>query len=185
MSGQVVLKSNSNSFGFNDEFKNQSVVNLTWNIVPSDIKSAIDGVLTTDNALIQTTLSVLSPDSIRTTDSTSVFTKLSDYYAYDDGTMEAGLGVRGVGEFVQAFDFIKEDSIKGFYVYFPKYGLNLDNTFIKFNIYSSLEGIDGATETIKKYYQNGVVEYSTDSISSLNKFVFIPFSFFLHLSRIS
>jgi hypothetical protein len=175
-SGQILLKSDSKSFGFNDEFGKKPLVSLSWKIDPVEVKSKMESVLTINESFFETTLSVLTPDSIYETNTATSVTKLANYYAYDDGTIEAGLGVRGVGEFVQAFDFIKSDSISGFYVYFPKYGLNLENTFITFNIYKTLKGIDGHTTDSLQYYQNGVVEYATDSISTLNKFVKIPFS---------
>lgn len=139
------------------------------------LKAKMGSVFNDTTVVLQTTVKINTPDSIAVTDSASSYLKFSNYYAYDDGTIEAGIGVRGVGEFVQAYDFIKDDVLEGFYVYFPKYGLNLENTFIVFNIYSSLKNVDGKLQTIQLLAQNGVVEYNSDSIS-LNKFIYIPIS---------
>lgn len=151
---------------------------INWELDQATIKAGIDATISTEKKTFKTLLSIVTPDFIATTDSASTTTELSDYYAYDDGTMEAGLGLRGVGEFVQAFDFILSDTLKGFYVYFPKYGLDLSNTFFTYKIYETLEGINGNTKTELLYEQNDVVTYFTDESdsSSLNKFLYIPLS---------
>lgn len=160
-----------------DEFDNQIITpgtpfGINWAIDQSALKSAINPTINDTVKNYVTNFSINTPDSILTTDVSATNTTLSDYYAYDDGTMEAGLGVRGVGEFLQAYDILSYDTLKGFHVYFPKYGLNLENTFLVYKIYSSLEGVDGNTETVLLYEQNDVVEYSSDSIS-LNKFIYV------------
>ncbi len=156
------------------KFKKAVPTFIHWTPDKSSLKANIDAVLT-DTTVLKTTVSIITPSSVDIPESTSSLTVLSNYYAFDDGTMEAGLGVRGVGEFVQSYDFIKGDSVNGFLVYFPKYGLNLEGLFLKYNVYASLQNIDGKTETKLLLSQNGVVEYDTSS-NTLNKFVFIPFS---------
>jgi hypothetical protein len=172
--GTVLASYGSSVFDFTD-LKKGIPTEIKWPIDKKALKDNLDASLENQSTSIQTRVSLLTPDSVRVTDSTSSYTHFSDYYAYDDGTIEAGLGVRGVGEFVQEFSFIKDDVINGFYVYFPKYGLNLENTFITYKVYGDLKNVNGATSDQELIAQNGVVEYSTDSIS-LNKFVLIPLS---------
>jgi hypothetical protein len=181
-SNATLLKSPSNSFDFHF-FARAENYPVNWDIATASLKTSIDQALSTkETNILTTTVKVLTPDSISRTDVSQNQTVLADYYAYEDGSMEAGLGVRKVGEFVQAYDFLLEDTLAGFYVYFPKYGLNLSDVFITYNIYSSLKDVDGGTENTKILTINGIVEYSKDSIS-LNKFIYIPFSKLLPVAK--
>lgn len=173
-SGTRLLVGESVEFDFED-IKKAVPTYISWTLDRDALKQKIESVMSDKPTYIQTTVSVLTSDSVFVTDSTSSITTFSNYYAYDDGSMEAGMGVIGVGEFVQAYDFVKKDALNGFYIYFPKYGLNLDDTFITFNVYSALRGVDGKTADVRILTQSGVVEYSSDS-NSLNKFIFVPFS---------
>lgn len=148
---------------------------IFWELDKPAIKSALDQLVFTDSAELQTTIELITPDTIKSTDSGSSSFKFNNYYARDDGTIEAGAAFIGPGELVMAFDILQDDVLSGIQVYFPKIGQDFENTFITFKIYSSLEGIDGSATTELLYQQDDVVSYSRDSIT-LNRFLNIPFS---------
>ena len=170
----VLYATSSNSFdiGFNQK---GDPLFVNWELDKSVLKNALDNLIFTDSVFIQSTIELNTPDTIQTTDSASSYAQFNNYYARDDGSIEAGAAFIGPGEMVMAFDILEADVLTGLQVYFPKMGENFEGTFITFKLYSSLEGIDGATETKLEYSQSDVVAYSKDSIVT-NQFISIPFS---------
>lgn len=174
--GDIIYADVSKSLTGNVEFiTRQEPKNFYWELDKDLLKPALDNILFFDEATIKTTLELITPDTDKTTDSASSYCHFNNYYARDDGTIEAGGGFIGPGEMVMAFDILDDDILTGIQVYFPKIGEDFQNTFITFKIYSSLEGIDGASSTELLYQQNDVVSYVEDSIS-LNNFLTINFT---------
>ncbi|MFW6222106.1 MAG: T9SS type A sorting domain-containing protein [Bacteroidota bacterium] len=74
--------------------------------------------------------------------------KFFNYYAYDDGSAEAGWGLEGEGTenaFV-AYRFFnyKEDVLRGIYMHFnPSYDTTVNNTYFKLTIWDDNNGVPG------------------------------------------
>lgn len=100
----------------------------------------------------------------RANDITERSTTFSDYYAYDDGTAEAGFSFLGTAntQVAQRFDVNQADQVRAFRVYFPRVGQDISGTAITFRIWSDDNGLPG--ESI--YQQSFQVQYS----DSLNGF---------------
>ncbi len=97
----------------------------------------------------------------RTNDSTARKTVFSDYYAYDDGTAEAGFSFVSSGNgnvlVAQRYDLSQPDQVSAFRVYFPKVGKSIEGTFITFRVWAAADSLPGET----LYQQNFSIRYST------------------------
>ncbi|MDX5480051.1 MAG: T9SS type A sorting domain-containing protein [Hymenobacteraceae bacterium] len=94
----------------------------------------------------------------RANDSTERKTEFANYYAYDDGTAEAGFSYVGTGstQVAQRFDLNKPDQVEAFRIYFPRVRTNLSGTTITFRIWKDNQGEPGET----LYQQNFQIQYS-------------------------
>lgn len=100
----------------------------------------------------------------RANDSTSRITTFTDYYAYDDGTAEAGFSFVGTGntQVAQRYDINQPDQIRAFKVYFPRVGRDISGTAITFRVWENDNGVPGET----LHQQSFQIQYS----STLNTF---------------
>ncbi|RIJ42692.1 T9SS type A sorting domain-containing protein [Pontibacter oryzae] len=100
----------------------------------------------------------------RANDSTSRITTFSDYYAYDDGTAEAGFSFVGTGntQVAQRYDINQPDQLRAFRVYFPRVGRDISGTAITFRVWANDDGVPGET----LHQQSFQIQYS----NSLNAF---------------
>lgn len=95
-------------------------------------------------------------------------TYFSNYFAYDDGTAEAGYGIRNKTNCggALAFDLEFPDSLYGFYVFFNQSEQNVSGRIFNLNVWDHLSGIDGYTQAnddlrykfynVKPVYENQV-----------------------------
>ncbi|AKD01829.1 T9SS type A sorting domain-containing protein [Pontibacter korlensis] len=83
----------------------------------------------------------------RANDSTERETHIADYYAYDDGTAEAGFSFLGTGntQVAQRFDLYQPDQVKAFRVYFPRVGNDISGTSLTFRVWEDNGGVPGET----------------------------------------
>ncbi|MFT2009974.1 T9SS type A sorting domain-containing protein [Pontibacter sp. 13R65] len=81
----------------------------------------------------------------RANDSVSRETQFADYYAYDDGTAEAGFSYisSSSSQVAQRFDLNRPDQIRAFRVYFPQVGNSLEGTPLTFRIWNDADGVPG------------------------------------------
>ncbi|WP_187263834.1 T9SS type A sorting domain-containing protein [Pontibacter beigongshangensis] len=81
----------------------------------------------------------------RANDSVSRETQFADYYAYDDGTAEAGFSYisSSTSQVAQRFDLNRPDQIRAFRVYFPQVGNSLEGTSLTFRIWKDADGVPG------------------------------------------
>ncbi|GAB3830883.1 hypothetical protein GCM10028895_47510 [Pontibacter rugosus] len=102
----------------------------------------------------------------RANDSTARTTAFADYYAYDDGTAEAGFNLlnngNGNSQVAQRYDLNQADQLSAFRVYFPRVGKSIEGSSITFRVWKDDNGLPGET----LYQQNFQIQYS----DSLNKF---------------
>jgi len=100
----------------------------------------------------------------RANDSTARKTDFADYFAYDDGTAEAGFSFPGTGntQVAQRFDLNLPDQVKGFRVYFPRVNQDLSKTGLALKVWADDNGVPGEV----LYQQSFPIQYS----DSLNAF---------------
>ncbi len=90
-------------------------------------------------------------DRYRANDSVSRETDFADYFAYDDGSAEAGFNFisTGVSQVAQRYELNKSDQVRAFRVYFPQVGNSIAGTTLTFRIWKDNEGVPG--ETLYQY----------------------------------
>lgn len=100
----------------------------------------------------------------RANDSTERRTEFSDYFAYDDGTAEAGFSFVGTGntQVAQRYDLNQPDQLTAFRVYFPRIGKDISGTAITFRVWRNANGVPGET----LHQQSFKIQYS----DTLNEF---------------
>ena len=100
----------------------------------------------------------------RANDTTQRKTVFANYYAYDDGTAEAGYSFVGSGstQVAQRFDLNQPDQVLAFRVYFPRVRTNLAGTSITFRVWGDGNGVPGEV----LHQQNFQIQYS----DTLNEF---------------
>jgi hypothetical protein len=113
-----------------------------------------------------------------TTDSTqnntvSYIQKFRDYYAYDDGSAEAGYGIVGLGSrfgsVASFFEPLKEDYLRGVYMYFTHAYDEASQKYFWLNVWS--KGDDNLPDTLILSLEGKLPEYSDE----LNKYVYYEF----------
>lgn len=82
----------------------------------------------------------------RANDTTSRKTVFADYFAYDDGTAEAGFNFisSSASHVAQRYQLNLPDQVRGFQVYFPKIKKDLSNTKLTFKVWNNNNGVPGA-----------------------------------------
>ncbi|WP_242920244.1 T9SS type A sorting domain-containing protein [Pontibacter liquoris] len=100
----------------------------------------------------------------RANDSTARKTEFSDYFAYDDGTAEAGFSFVGTGntQVAMRFDLSRPDQVRAFRVYFPRVAQDLSKTSLTFKLWDDANGKPGRL----LHQQSFRIQYS----DSLNTF---------------
>jgi hypothetical protein len=94
-------------------------------------------------------------------DTVRAYTTLHDYYAYDDGTAEASLGIdRQGGRLAYMFYINGRDTITDIDIYFPKFSSSSSSATIKIQVWDNLE-------STKPLYQD---TYPVQLSSNLNEF---------------
>ncbi|RDV15934.1 T9SS C-terminal target domain-containing protein [Pontibacter diazotrophicus] len=121
----------------------------------------------------------------RANDSTERKTNFADYYAYDDGTAEAGFSFLGTGnvQVAQRFDLNEPDQLSGFRVYFPRVGRDLSGSPLIFKIWAEQDSVPGET----LHQQSFQIQYS-DTLNEfyevqLSKLVPVEGSFYIGWSQ--
>ncbi|MCJ8165901.1 T9SS type A sorting domain-containing protein [Pontibacter sp. E15-1] len=105
----------------------------------------------------------------RANDSTERKTAFLNYYAYDDGTAEAGFSFVGTGntQVAQRFDLNVPDQLSAFRVYFPRIGnRDLAGTGLTFKVWADEDGEPGEV----LHQQSFQIQYS----DTLNAFYEVP-----------
>lgn len=97
-------------------------------------------------------------------DTTLRKTEFADYFAYDDGTAEAGFSFPGEGnvQVAQLYEVSEQDQVSAFRVYFPRVGQNLTGTILTLRIWADENGVPGR----QLYQQNFDIRHS----ANLNEF---------------
>ena len=113
-------------------------------------------------------LDTREPDPLqRANDSTERKTVFSDYYAYDDGTAEAGYSFVGTGntQVAQRFSLNEPDQLSAFRVYFPRIGgRDMSGTPLSFRVWAGNDSVPGEvlhqqsfqiqyTDTLNEFYE--------------------------------
>ncbi len=148
---------------------------VTWDFSPSTIATNIEKIKDQEYALIGTTfnLSSSASDTVTSNNSITKETLLANYYAYDDGTAEGGIGIREYGLVAYKYDIKKNDDLTAVSIYFPKIEVNMANTALNIRVWKTLEGIDGATQD---ELLGSVFSQLIYSDSTLNEFFTYTFS---------
>lgn len=94
----------------------------------------------------------------------------SNYYAYDDGTAEAGVGLNGAaGSYAVKFKLNMADTIYGVHIYFNQTSNTTDDEYININVWNDNKGAPG---NVIAELINVTPEYS----GNLNQFATYRFS---------
>ncbi|MDX5437788.1 MAG: T9SS type A sorting domain-containing protein [Pontibacter sp.] len=106
----------------------------------------------------------------RANDSTFRKTVFANYYAYDDGTAEAGFSFPGSSstQVAQRFDLNQPDQVTAFRVYFPRVRTSLAGTTLTFKVWADNNGVPGEV----LHQQNFQIQYS----NRLNEFYEVQLS---------
>jgi uncharacterized protein YqkB len=122
--------------------------------------------------MLNVNLKLQSSDSSQN-NSTSYKQKFRDYYAYDDGSAEAGYGIYGSGTkfgmVALRFEPLKTDELNGVYMYFTQAFENASQNY--FWLYLWEEGDNGLPGDTIKTFEGLLPEYEND----INKFHFYEF----------
>ncbi|HEY5825668.1 MAG TPA: T9SS type A sorting domain-containing protein [Cyclobacteriaceae bacterium] len=121
-----------------------------------------------------------APVDFRWNDTTRTHYRLSNYYAYDDGTAEYGAGIRGFGvQVMYRFEMktTEPDTLVGVRIYFPRFG-DESSQLIQLQIFQDLEGTGASTLyvepiTVQRSESNQFVNYK------FARFVGVQGSFYL------
>lgn len=140
---------------------------ISWSFTADKIKNGLDDTLTYAYLESSFQLSSSKNDTVISNNSTKQATLLGNYYAYDDGSAEGGIGIREYGLVAYKFDLKESDSLSAIAIYFPKIEVNMSNTSLNLRIWKSLEGVDNANKTELLYSLSTQLFYAD---SSLNKF---------------
>lgn len=98
-------------------------------------------------------------------------TTFADYFAYDDGTAEAGFVYPANGNTTQVamrFELAKADQVRGFKVYFPRIGASQEGKMLSVRIWEDDNGLPGR----ELHQQNFEIKYT----KGLNEFYEITFA---------
>ncbi|WP_347156566.1 T9SS type A sorting domain-containing protein [Pontibacter chitinilyticus] len=121
----------------------------------------------------------------RANDSTQRKTVFADYFAYDDGSAEAGFSFVGTGntQVAQRYTLQLPDQVQAFRIYFPHVNQDLSNAGITFKIWKDAKGVPGEL----LYQQNFKIQYS-DTLNEfyeveLNKQVAVYDTFYIGWSQ--
>jgi len=125
------------------------------------------------SASIQVTAEIVTDTyDLNTNNSVTTQKTYSDFYAYDDGTAEAGYGIAGEGtqQAMLACKFFtyKQDYLTGFYIYFNETFKNAQSDFIRLMVWNQNPETGLPGEVV---YKKDGVQIKKDS---LNQFCFYP-----------
>ena len=146
--------------GYDEESK------VSWTPNKNTIYNAVNLMNDSIPIFLKYMFSNKTSDTIPHNDTTYGGTYLSNYYAYDDGTAESGMGIFGFGQLAIKYNNQKKDILEYIDIYFPKMEFNLEFTAINLKVWKSLAGIDGASETVVLQSVAAIVLYK----SGLNKY---------------
>ena len=97
--------------------------------------------------LIETTFTTKFLDNIDTNNTNTATTVIDNYYAYDDGTAEVGFGIRETGSLAVEFELKEADELRFIDLHFLRNGVDINFSTITLRVWTSLDGVNGATET--------------------------------------
>ncbi|TXK44860.1 T9SS type A sorting domain-containing protein [Pontibacter qinzhouensis] len=94
----------------------------------------------------------------RANDTVRQETQFADYFAYDDGTAEAGFSFISSSstQVAQLYELNRPDQLRAFRVYFPQVGNSLEGTSLIFRVWNDADGVPG--ESV--YQQAFQIRYS-------------------------
>lgn len=123
---------------------------------------------TSDQSIIFHILHTLSPDPnplYRSNDSTQFDQIFSNYYAYDNGSSEAGIGINGVGSYAVQFKLNVSDTLRGMQIYFNPVVGNINEKMINLEVRNDAYGKPGqviqALNNITPIFPDNLNEYTT------------------------
>ncbi|MBC5772867.1 T9SS type A sorting domain-containing protein [Pontibacter sp. KCTC 32443] len=106
-------------------------------------------------------------------DTTFRTTTFADYFAYDDGTAEAGFVYPANGNTTQVamrFELAKPDQVRGFKVYFPRIGENQEGRTITVKVWQDNDGLPGKElhqQSFEIKYTEGANEFYEVELSKV------------------
>jgi hypothetical protein len=124
--------------------------------------------------VIRTRYNIVAPDdNYINNDTIELYTNFKDYFAYDDGTAEGGIGLKttGDGRFAVEFELKEPDTITSVKMYFNRFLKNVSQNLFTLTIWKSIsiggEGQDIAYQktTLRPKYDSladGFAEFSLD-----------------------
>ena len=114
-----------------------------------------------DSVTLITTLSLRSEEPqpfFHRNDVFQIVNPLGDYFAYDDGSAEAGVSLNGRGQrLAYQFALAASDTLTGISFYFPSYGTSANGSSLDIKIWSQLAGINNGTQDVLIYTQQAAV----------------------------
>ncbi|MER2997668.1 T9SS type A sorting domain-containing protein [Pontibacter populi] len=104
-------------------------------------------------------------------DTTFRVTTFADYFAFDDGSAEAGFGYPAEGNTTQValrYELAKPDQVRGFRIYFPRVGTSTEGRILSARIWEDANGLPGRV----LHQENFEVKYTEGN----NEFYEVEFS---------
>lgn len=149
----ILAKNEERFIGVDEETK------IIWKPNKTSIYNAINTLNDGDPINLESTFINKTPDTIPYNDTIIGSTYLYNYYAYDDGSAESGVGIFNFGQIAIKYNNLKTDTLEYIDIYFPKMEFNLLNTAINLKVWQNLEDVDGASSTDVLLTSASIVRY--------------------------
>ena len=108
-----------------------------------------------------------TPDNNRNNDTIRYKQVFRSYYAYDDGTAEAGYSLypSPTGKFAMRFNLLQTDTIRGVRLCFTPVSPNMSSNLFRLTIWSALAGVAGAPSDVVIYQQSNLHPALVDEVN--------------------
>jgi hypothetical protein len=123
----------------------------------------------TDQKVVFHIIHTLTPDPnplFRSNDSIQYDQLFSNYYAYDNGTSEAGVGINGAGgSYAVQFKLNEADTLRGIQIFFNPVTSGINQEIIDLNVWNDQFGVPGlvvkAINGVTPLYPSSLNEFAT------------------------
>jgi hypothetical protein len=123
----------------------------------------------TDQKVVFHIIHTLTPDPnplFRSNDSIQYDQLFSNYYAYDNGTAEAGVGINGAGgSYAVQFKLNEADTLRGIQIFFNPVTSGINQEIIDLNVWNDQFGVPGqivdAINGVTPLYPTSLNEFTT------------------------
>lgn len=159
---RTVSIENTTTTGGNASLSPGQNINVCWTPSIDSITNKFSGLDMDSTYILKYKLNINTGDVFRQNDSVVGITKLDNFYAYDDGTVEGGVGIgKNQGRVMVEFDIAEDDTLIALDILFPRHSPEPTSKGIKLLIMDELEGINGGVSDNVLYQPFQTLRYGT------------------------